>query len=227
MIVVDSKEASKNASIVDALKNMGINIEVQPLPVGDYFLIGQRKNIIIERKTVWDYVHSIGSRRLIEQIMRLVTAENAEPRILLEGSLAAITKFSNWSPKGTVGNILSVIEDWRIPIYVVPSKKWTPILLERLHAKIGKPKEEKIYPLRVKPKAETIDEQIRCVVEGFPGVSATLAHNILVHFKTIKNLALASIDDLMEVPKIGKKKAEKIWKIIHTKYEMKRRGGTP
>ena len=219
MIVVDSKEASKNASIVEALKSSNIPVEIQPLTVGDYFLIGERKNLLIERKTVWDYVHSIGSRRLIEQIMMMISAENAEPRILIEGSLAAISKFSNWSPKGVTGNILSIIEDWKIPVYVVPSKKWTPILLERLHDNIGKPKEEKIYPLRVKPKTLTLSEEIRCVVEGIPGISATLAHSLLQHFKSIKSLTEASIEELMRVPKIGRKKAEKIYEVLHATYE--------
>jgi len=146
--------------------------------------------------------------------------ENAEPRILIEGSIGLISKFSNWSPEGVVGSLLSIQEDWRIPIFFVPSKKWTPIYLAKLHKNLGKPREEKIYPLRVKPKVEKLSDQIRCVVEGLPGISATLAHNLLLHFGSIENLCDASIDDLMGVPKIGRKKASKIWEVIHSEYRM-------
>jgi len=92
MIVVDSREYSKNQKIAEALKKEGISIEVQPLKVGDYFLICERRNVIIERKTVWDYVHSVGSRRMIDQLLMLSSVENAEPRILIEGSIGLIVE---------------------------------------------------------------------------------------------------------------------------------------
>jgi len=219
MIIVDSKEASKNPKIVEALMKENIRVEKRPLKVGDYFIIGKKKNIILERKTCWDFIHSVSSRRMIDQILMLVNVENAEPRILIEGSLGLISKFSRWSPQGVIGSLLSIQEDWRIPVFFVPSKRWTPIFIAKLHGNLGKLKEEKIYPLRVKPKVETLDEQIRCVIEGIPGISSVLAHELLLHFKSIEKLTSASIDDLMKVPKIGKKKATKIWEVLHSEYE--------
>ncbi|MDH5770595.1 MAG: helix-hairpin-helix domain-containing protein, partial [Candidatus Bathyarchaeota archaeon] len=39
--------------------------------------------------------------------------------------------------------------------------------------------------------------------------------NLLEHFGTISNIANASVNELQEVPKIGKKKAEIIYKMFH------------
>lgn len=218
MITMDSREYSKNIQMAEALETRGIEVKVEQLPVGDYFLIGERKNIVIERKTASDFAHSIVSRRMVDQCLMLVSVENAEPRILIEGSLALIKKFSNLNDFSVVGNLVSIMEDWGIQVVFVPSHYWTVLYFERLHRNLGKPKEKKLHPLRVKPKTTTLGEKIRCVVEGIPNVGPTLAHNLLSYFGTVRNLAQAEPEDLVAVPKIGGKKAKKIYEVLNALY---------
>ena len=187
------------------------------LPVGDYYLVGSRRNLVVERKTIWDFVHSIGSRRLVDQCMRLVNVEEAEPRMIIEGTVAMMTKFSRFSPKSALATIASIVEDWKIPIYFVSSSKWTPILLEVLYTNIGKKKEKKLYPMRVVAKTYTLDDKARAVIEGFEGVGPSMADAILRHFGSIKEFVLGA-ERVDEIKGIGKKLKAKILEILYHRY---------
>jgi len=223
MIVVDSREASnKNGQyIIEQLKKKGYEVEIKPLEVGDYYLLGINKNLIIERKTCWDYIHAVGSRRMIDQILQLVNAENAGPVLLIEGSVAMIKKFSKWSDDGVAGALVSDIFDWGLPVIFVSSRYWSSVFIAKIMKNIGTPKEAKFYPLRVKPKLRTDDERVRCVVEGIEDIGGSLADALLKRFKTVEGLCAALIEELMEVPKIGEKKAQKIHYILHHPYKSK------
>ena len=48
------------------------------------------------------------------------------------------------------------------------------------------------------------------ILESFPDIGPTLAKSILNHFKTIKNVANASVEDLQKVSKLGPKTATKL-----------------
>ena len=57
------------------------------------------------------------------------------------------------------------------------------------------------------------------IVSALPGIGAVLAKPLLKHFKSIKSIVNASVDDLKEVEKIGKIKAEEIRRILDTEYQ--------
>lgn len=196
-------------------------MEIKPLQVGDYYLIGASKNLIVERKSCWDYIHAVASRRMIDQILQLVNTENAEPILIIEGSIAMIKKFSKWSDDGVAGSLVSTMLDWGIQTIFTPSRYWSAVIIVKMMKNIGTPKEDKFYPLRVKPKLRTDDERVRCVVEGIEDIGASLADALLRRFKTVEGLCAASVEELMEVPKIGEKKAKKIHYILHHPYKSK------
>ncbi|MCL6579969.1 MAG: hypothetical protein K6T73_11445, partial [Candidatus Bathyarchaeota archaeon] len=104
-----------------------------------------------------------------------------------------------------------------------PSRYWSAVVIGKMMKNIGAPKEKKIYPLRVKPKLRTDDERVRCVIEGVEDVGAVLADALLKKFKTVERLCAASVEELMQVPRVGKKTAQKIHYILH--YAYKNRSG--
>ncbi|RLJ03514.1 MAG: hypothetical protein DRP11_00540 [Candidatus Aenigmatarchaeota archaeon] len=217
MIVVDTREASKNPDIVRRLKNEVEDVEIKKLPVGDYLVVGSRKAVLVERKTSLDFVHSVSSRRMVDQLILLSRVTDVEPRILIEGSLALIEKFSRWSPEGVMGSVISVVEDWKIPVIFVPSKRWTVIYLAKLHRNLGKIK-KKIHPIRVQPKVYKLHEKIRACIEGIPGIGPNLAHEILLHFGSIRRLSEASPDEISQVKGVGRKRAEEIHRVLNARY---------
>ena len=55
----------------------------------------------------------------------------------------------------------------------------------------------------------------RYILSALPYIGDRLAGNLLSHFETISQVACATIEELQNVPKIGKKKAELIHSIFH------------
>jgi len=54
-------------------------------------------------------------------------------------------------------------------------------------------------------------------LQGLPGIGPKLAINLYNHFESIEEIFTASYEELIKVPKMGKKKAEKLRKIITLK----------
>jgi len=63
-ITVDSREPKY---IIEYIKNLGVMVEIEKLDIGDY-LIG---DVLIERKTLTDFLNSVRSRRLWEQLYQM------------------------------------------------------------------------------------------------------------------------------------------------------------
>lgn len=60
-----------------------------------------------------------------------------------------------------------------------------------------------------------VKDRKKYILDSLPSIGNSLADNLLLHFKTISRVACASVEELQEVPKIGKKKAELIYNIFH------------
>jgi len=56
------------------------------------------------------------------------------------------------------------------------------------------------------------------VVSAISEIGPVLARNLLEHFQTIERIATASEEELMKVPKIGKKIARRIRTLMTTPY---------
>jgi len=216
-IVVDSRESVAAPRVVSGLRDLGVNVRVELLEAGDYYIPGE-KPVLVERKHVTDLVGSVRTRRLWNELDGIKRAE-AEPVLLVEGSLALIEKFTNWNPKSIVGIINSVILEWNVPVVTVPSQRWTVIYLAGLAEDLSKDKKAKVFPLRVKEKATRPEDYVRMVIEGLPNISGQRAINLLKHFGTVRNIANASVEELAEVEGIGGKIARRIYETFNLKWK--------
>ncbi|MFP3279068.1 MAG: helix-hairpin-helix domain-containing protein [Candidatus Micrarchaeota archaeon] len=68
-------------------------------------------------------------------------------------------------------------------------------------------------------RAFTNEEWQKLILSSIPGVGPKLAYELLKEFKSIKNVVNASVDELMRVDKIGKKKASRIHEILNFEYK--------
>ncbi|MEM4648083.1 MAG: ERCC4 domain-containing protein [Candidatus Pacearchaeota archaeon] len=214
MIIADKRE--KNSLIISELKARGINVKEDILSVGDY-IIG---NIIIERKTISDFITSMINKRLIKQVINLKETEFENKLIILEGfDEEDIYGRGNLNDNAIRGMILSIILEHKIPIIFTKDYIDTTNFLEVLYKRLKKKPRE--ISLVSKPKFYTIYEQQEFIIESFPGIGKTLAREILKKFRTIKSFVNANISELMSVKKLGEKKARKIKKILETEYKTK------
>jgi len=221
-IIIDSREAAKNKDVVEVLKRKGVKVAISALTVGDYYLLAPegRKPILVERKTVMDFLNSIRDKRVWEQAKILKEAEEVEeviPVIILEGSLSAIERFTKWRITAVLRILDELVLSWNIRVIPTPNKKST---IEWLVAKIkalGSPERKRPPKLRVKKKPISINEQILYVAEGLVG--PVLARKLLLYFKTLRNIANASVGELMRVEGIGEKRAKEIYAIFNTTWK--------
>ena len=206
-LVVDSNEPD---DIPERLRELGVDIEVRKLAPGDYVL----GPVGIERKTLYDFFNSMIRKRLFEQVQRLRDAY-PQPLVILEGDLAEISTFR--SPQAILGALLVLETTERVPVLTTADKEQTALLLSILWKRQDKEAVE--YGLRHKPKALSLGQRQRFVVEGLPSVGETLARSLLERFGSVRAVFSASEDDLKKVPKIGEVKAAEIVRLSNAPYE--------
>ena len=213
-IVVDSREAVQARGVIKRLRDLSIDVKVEPLPAGDYLVF----DILIERKTPTGLLSDTRSKRLWSELDKMKRCEGVTSLLVVEGSLGIAEKFTNWSVTQILGVINSVILDWNIPVVILPSRRWFVTYLSELVKRGAMEGKKGPHPLRVKEKAEKISEKIRLVVEGLPGVSGPRAIKLMKKFKTIRALANASVADLKAVEGIGEKTAKAIYEILNAEF---------
>jgi len=214
-IIIDHRE--RKSLVIDALEELDIQCELKHLSLADY-LIG--KDIAIERKTVGDFVGSMINKRLLKQLIDL-KANYKKPLLLIEGieedDLYKPSTHPKINENAVRGMLLSLAIDLEIPMIFTKDYEDTAKYIYLLLKRQGKPVKD--IGLKIKRKAYSISEQQQIIIEGFPSIGPGLAKNILKHFKTINNFINSDIKELIKVPKIGKKKAEIIQKLIDSKYK--------
>jgi len=206
-IVVDSRELK--SEVVKVLRELGSSIEVKNLDIGDYLLSDR---VIVERKTADDFVDSIITKeRLFSQIMKLKSYPR--PILIIEGK----NIYGRVHPNAVRGAIASIAVDFAIPIIWTSSPKETAEYLFAIAKREQEYRKREILEHTGKTK-RTLKEEQEYIVSSISNVGVAIAKNLLEHFQTIENIATASEEELMKVPKIGKKIAKRIRRIMSTPY---------
>jgi len=173
----------------------------------------------IERKSAADFIGSICSNRLKQQLHEL--KENFDyPFLFVEdfdGILDCITQCPQVHPNVVIGSIASAFAHSKVPICFVGSF-YTPITLTTIEKFYdGKDiKYEKDYsPIR---RAVTKEDYKKNIVIGLPYIGLTEGEKLLQAYdnsiyKLVKT-AVENNDDLLKVEGIGKVKAQKIKEVL-------------
>ena len=212
-IIADIHE--KNSLVIAELKSLGIEVEIKSLAVADYILSNE---IAVERKTINDFVSSMINKRLIHQMQDLKKNYKFPLLIIEKEEHQAIYKPSrmNIHENAVRGMLLSVATDFGIPVIITEGYEDTAVYLMLLAKKQEKGKKE--ISLAAKRKAFSLKDQQQIILESFPGIGPSTAKNILKHFKSIKNFSNASLEDLKKVPKMNKKKALILKRLLEINY---------
>ena len=205
-IIVDYRE--KNCLIPYELIDLGIEVEFKELKIGDYIA----GNVIIERKTISDFISSMLNKRIFSQIEDLKQFEN---KLLIIEGIEERELYNDNNETGVNANairglLLSITLKHKIPIIFTKNSedtaKYLFILLN---------KKENEMSLNAKKKARNKKEQLQFILEGFPGIGPKTAKKLLKEFKSIKNITNASEEELRNI--LGKK-AEIFFELIKRVY---------
>ena len=206
-IVIDERE--RKSGIPKLLKDIGVNVEIKTLPIGDYIVSHET---VVERKSINDLIASIFDGRLFDQCNRL--KEHFQfPIILLEGNVDEIESITE-NPLVFYGALSTIAIDYKIPIIPTPNASHTAKLLVSLSSR----KESIKGPLLKKiKKSNDVQKQQLSVLCSLPGVGEKIAIRMLEKFESPLKVLSASTKDLAKIPGLGESRAKKIKKMLEKK----------
>ena len=206
-VIMDNRE--RNLEIITGLEEHKVDLTFAQLPVGDY-IISDR--MCIERKTISDFETSIIDSRLFDQAERL-HASFSKPILLIEGDESELRLNRNVM----LGAITKLYVKYNIQVVRAASAADTAYMVYRFAD--HEQNEDRTPRMMGLKKAHTNYQWQLLILSSIPGIGTKLAKKLIEHFKTIKGVVSADIDELKEVDKIGKKKAERIYEILNTEFE--------
>jgi Fanconi anemia group M protein len=210
-IIADTREF--NSEVVKELSRKGIVVESQQLDVADYILSDR---LAVERKEVDDFLASLMDGRLFSQLKMLKSAY-INPILVLEGE-GLLTR-RGISDHAIIGALASIISDFNISIISTTNVKETANLLAimvKREIDEGRP-----VGIRGEKVSMSLSERQQFIIEGLPGVSATLAQRLLAHFGSVEAIMAADEKKLCEVKGIGDTIAKGIVDVIKSGYLKK------
>ncbi|MFX1519610.1 MAG: helix-hairpin-helix domain-containing protein [Promethearchaeota archaeon] len=235
-LFVDNRESDSVIEIArQVAQNLGCIFKVQSLPLGDFLIINSNEAVVIERKKVNDFISSIRSNRLWQQLLNLMRTEKIldhpikRQMLLIHGAfseylstLVEINQICDLSSfwGQIVGAQQEILFVYNTPVCFIENntdalKSFLKITIQREE----RGKNEKLPQGRWYRKSKRLDlpekDQKSYVLASIPLIGDSLAKELLKNFRTVRGIATASIKRLQQVPGIGKKKAERIYAIFH------------
>jgi Fanconi anemia group M protein len=207
-IIIDDRETS--SKVVEVLSEMGAAIRLERLAHGDY-AIGDR--ILIERKTVRDFVDTLINRDLLGQIKTMAEAV-PRPVIIIEGSDPYTQR--DIHPNAIRGVLAALTVDMGVALLFTKDEQDTAqmlyVLAKREESARG---ERKIHPHK---SHHSLREEQEYIISAFPEIGLKNARLLLSHFGSVQAIANAELADLLAIKGIGEKTGQKIFDLCRRSY---------
>ena len=213
---IDFRE--QRSGIVEELEKISgeFTFQIAQLETGDYW-IGDR--IVVERKTLSDFLNSIKTGRIFQQGYRMAqSGKNA--LIILEGNKSDIV-YCSMSRQAVQGAMIHLSVFLGIPIVRSINICETASLLvdicsQSQRMELPRPKTilHGLPGIRISKK----QRQKLFFLQNLPGIGAKKGFALLGTFGTIENILNAPPPDLMKVKGIGNRLSNRIFAIFHEPF---------
>jgi Fanconi anemia group M protein len=210
-IIADTREF--NSEVVRELSRKGLIVESQQLDVADYVLSDR---LAVERKEVSDFIHSLMDGRLFSQL-KMLKGAYINPILVIEGE--GLFTRGGVNQNAIFGALASIITDFNISVILTNDDTETANLLTMMARR--EIAEGRLVGIRGEKVTMSKREQQQFIIEGLPGVSATLAQRLLAHFGSVKAVMDADEKQLSEVKGIGETIAKGIVETVRGGYLKK------
>ncbi len=208
-IYADYRE--KGSGVIKKLIDLGINIKLEKLEVGDYLLSSE---LCVEYKTVDDFLESLIDKRLFTQLKGMKRYK--KQLVIIEGEEDLYTQ-RKLHPNAIRGMLATICIDYGVPILNTKNNEETALLLAVI-AKREQSDEKKGFTLHsLKPL--TLKEQQEYIISALPGIGPVLAKPLLKKLGSVKKVINASKEKLKKIDLIGEKKADKIKEVVDSEYD--------
>ena len=209
-VVVDDRE--KASGVPDELSKLDVRVYYSTLPVGDYIVSPE---IVVERKTVRDLLSSIYDSRIFYQAAK-ISASYSKPYLLIEGDSKEVSALAK-NLKAYYGAIASVSLAYGLRILYTADKKETAIAISSLIAQ-SRARPVSRMAVEAPPKSKRLPQQQVYLVSSMPGIGSKLAEKLLLKYGTPRRVMGLTPGELSMTPGIGWSRAERIKKLLDTKY---------
>ena len=220
LIFVDSREKNQ---IKDFLSDEGIDIKIESMPVGDY-MVG---NICVEYKSIQDYIQSLHSGHLHKQLYQM--SYNFELSYLMVGGLYGYEIGKTGSKKASFissicGSSFKRANDGKMGqvVTVQFEQEYDCALFLKFLLKKVEEGDNVRLPTMERHNFSKTDWQLR-MVSSLPNVGEKLGKLMFAEFGTLQSIANASKEELMNVKGISTKKANVIYEVFHTEFNLNRK----
>lgn len=196
-------------------------LEVLPMPVGDLAIVTAHGCTLLERKTPHDLVSSIADSRIWNQMHRIAAAEDfmgvriGRRILLIDGDLAEQVEMGRVKWSQIYGLLQEVTFVYGVSVFL--ACEGVEDFMRTLYVREveGRNDGEVEFRLRRLQPHPVDDEDWKIyMLSSIPGIGDKLARNLLDHFGSIRRIAEADVEELMRVEGIGRKKAERVRKIL-------------
>jgi ERCC4-related helicase/ERCC4-type nuclease len=208
-IVADYREKGSGV-LRELVDNDYIDMGLEKLSIGD-FLLSSR--VVVEYKTVQDFVDSIIDGRLLSQLKELRKYE--KPIVVIEGieDMYSVRKIHSNAIRGMISTIAV---SYGIPLIQTKSPKDTAEYLIAIAKREQSEEKAEIQYHYAKPLS--LKEQQEYFISALPNIGMGGAKPLLKHFKTVKNIVNAEEKELQDVNLIGSKKSKALKDVFDNEY---------
>jgi ERCC4-type nuclease len=223
-VFIDNRETAVQSLLLPLsdIENPPVHIDITHLSLGDFFLVSNDTGVLIERKSTSDFLSSLRSNRLWDQLLRLMKASTLLGYPLKRKVLIIHGTFDPdlpvpWSQ--IMGAYMEILFVYDIPLLICENDEALYQCLRILIQREAQGKNDVLPSSRwfrkhCSPHLPEMDFK-RYVLGSVPSIGDVLAGNLLDHFGSIAAVAHATEKQLQRVEGIGKKKAERIYSIFH------------
>lgn len=211
LLEIDHRELSPGKENILASYADYFDIRFTHLPVGDYVI---NNNIIIERKTLTDFVASIKEGRIFRQAYSIAGLKK-HAVFILEGRSYTLAD-SNMKREAIMGVLIHLSVVLGIPVIRSIDLNETLYLIKSIARQTNNKSDiNKVYTLPKKSKRSGVTNKQKIkLLQMIPGLGTEKSVALLEKFGSIKKIALAKPSKLTEVKGIGKKLAENISAVL-------------
>ena len=214
-IIVDHRESV--SGIPAALEELGANVIVEALEVGDYHV---SDDVIIERKTTSDFLHSIidDKGHLFSQLADMMR-EYKRSILIIEGELIDLYTSRAIDPKAINGMILAAARFDASMVWTLSVEHTAQMIYQEAEHEQVEQKKSQGSP-HGKRSHMTLPQRQAYVVSSIGGgIGTTMAEALLKQFGSVRNVMNATIEELCDLEGIGTKTAENIHQIVRSGYK--------
>ena len=205
-IIADDRE--NKSEVIESLMGIeNVKVSIYRLSIGDYQVDNR---LIVERKTLKDFVVSIIDGRLFKQMLCLANSKS-EGVLILEGTVSDMVEIG-MTREAMQGALITVSLILGIPIL----RSKDPSETAKLMVYIGRQRESMamggVQRHGYRPKNK--QKRQLFILQGLPGVGPERAERLLARFGSVEAAISASSSELQSINSFGKSVADKIrWSV--------------